>query len=726
MIDVILLLIVFALGVGIALAIGRVAGFGRDIESVRLRVAGVEMALTVALRQGTFQQPAPAPAPGPSHSVVRPAPVRPQKPAVAAESVTLPVPSVPLFAGLQSPHAEADDKEHESLETRIGSRWLLYIGIVAIVIGVAYFEKLAIDNQWLGETARVIQGGVVGLLMTYAGLRFVRAGCSVYGQMITGGGGAILYLSTYAAFNYYHLISQPIAFALMVAITALVAWLADRLQSQGLALFAVGGGFAAPFLVPGTTDAQIALFGYDAILIGGTMLLSRRRSWPALSVVSYLATLLTVAGWADAFYTPEKYLRTEIFLAIYCAMFLYIVRQIRKSEGLAARASAIALWTAPVAYYFASWWILQDHGTAFLVWLVALMLVGGVLSERVALAAGFTVWIAVTVPLLLWTVLHLEPAWFTPGLTTIAAIYAIALAAQLRQTLAPADGPGEFEADGIIWLHLNGLLMFAAAYFIVNVSHGAATGALAAAFGVWQFTLAAIVLKHQRDQALHFAALGFTLLSIAIALQFDGPAVTIGWAAEGAVAVALGLRERRDWLRGAGAVLFAIAFWQSMMLLSEDRAVSEAVLFNPHTASAAAIAAFSYVIAWLHYRDTELDASDRNLSIGVSLVIAQIVTLALLTSEIHAYWALREGHFARELMVSVTWGAYATALIVIGLRKRYAPIRYFAMVVFAATIFKVFALDMADLQRIYRVSSVVGLGVLLLVTSYLYTRAKRA
>ena len=107
----------------------------------------------------------------------------------------------------------------------------------------------------------------------------------------------------------------------------MVAWLADRHQSQGLALFAVGGGFAAPFLLPGTTDAQIALFGYDAILIGGTMLLSRRRSWPALNVVSYLATLLTVAGWADRFYTPEKYLRTEIFLTLYCAMFLYIVRQ---------------------------------------------------------------------------------------------------------------------------------------------------------------------------------------------------------------------------------------------------------------------------------------------------------------------------------------------------------------------------------------------------------------
>ena len=34
----------------------------------------------------------------------------------------------------------------ESLETRIGSRWLLYVGIVAIVVGVACFEKLAFDS----------------------------------------------------------------------------------------------------------------------------------------------------------------------------------------------------------------------------------------------------------------------------------------------------------------------------------------------------------------------------------------------------------------------------------------------------------------------------------------------------------------------------------------------------------------------------------------------------
>jgi uncharacterized membrane protein len=73
-------------------------------------------------------------------------------------------------------------------------------------------------------------------------------------------------------------------------------------------------------------------------------------------------------------------------------------------------------------------------------------------------------------------------------------------------------------------------------------------------------------------------------------------------------------------------------------------------------------------------------------------------------------------------MLSLTWALYATVLIVIGIRKEYAPVRYFAIGVFGVTIVKVFGFDLATLDRIYRVSSIIGLGVLLLVTSYLYQR----
>ena len=115
--------------------------------------------------------------------------------------------------------------------------------------------------------------------------------------MIAGGGVAVMYVSTYAAFNYYRLIDRPHGVrAAGRRSRALGAWLADRHNSQGLAVFAVGGGFATPFLLPGNTDAQMALFTYDAILIAGTVFLAGRRDWPFLHVVSYVFTLVTVGG----------------------------------------------------------------------------------------------------------------------------------------------------------------------------------------------------------------------------------------------------------------------------------------------------------------------------------------------------------------------------------------------------------------------------------------------
>ena len=78
--------------------------------------------------------------------------------------------------------------------------------------------------------------------------------------------------------------------------------------------------------------------------------------------------------------------------------------------------------------------------------------------------------------------------------------------------------------------------------------------------------------------------------------------------------------------------------------------------------------------------------------------------------------------FAQELTISFTWGVYAAGLVVVGLKKRYTPIRYLAMIVFGFTTFKVFAVDLSELDRIYRVLSTIALGVTLLATSYLYQK----
>jgi uncharacterized membrane protein len=715
----------------------RLGAQGREIDRLNVRIGQLENWLKElasreradAARTAAASRPVDRPGPSPAEPLRSPEP-RPAVPTASDAPVPRAIPT-PLPASPEpvlrrlGPDATfnadtaAAPVEAESLERWIGTHWLLYVGVAAIVIGIAYFEKLAFENHWIGETARVIQGAIAGAALIYAGSRFVRRGYGLYGQMLAGCGAAVLYVSTYAAFNFYHLIERPVAFALMVVITGFSAVLADRWQSQGLAVMAVGGGFVTPFLLPGTTDAQIALFGYDLILVAGTVYLARIRNWPLLNVISYVLTLVTIAGWADRFYTPEKFLRTEWFLTAFCAMFLYILRECSRSSSGPSQMAAFFLWTAPVAYYAASLLILFDHSTAFLVWLVALTLVGGVASTVAGALAGLVVWFGAAMPLLIWIDRYAgTEALLRPGLITVAGVYAIALASQLRSITEKDD----VDPSCVAWLHVNGLLMFAGAYFLLEPIRVAITGAVAAAFAVWNGAFAAALFNRRREYALHFTALAFTMLSIAIALQFDGAAVTVGWAAEGAVILALGMHERRDWLRLGGVVLFSIAVVRALGSLFEPAPINQSIFFNPRALSTLFVIALCYVIAWLYSRDARVVAS--RIGLGSALIVAQVLSLALLTSEILAYWAGREAPLAEQMMISVTWAAYSTALIVIGLVRRYAPIRYFAMIMFAITTAKVFFVDLSELDRIYRVLSIIVLGVLLLVSSYLYQRAR--
>ena len=186
----------------------------------------------------------------------------------------------------------------ESFETRVGGRWLLYIGIATLLLGLAFFIKYAFDNQWLTETGRVVLGTLAGLVMAGGGLRLARRGYRLFGEVLAGGGIVALYLSSFAALNFYGLVSRPTAFGQMVIITAVGALMADRQRSQGLAFVALLGGFLTPFLVGGDQDAQVVLLTYDAFLLAGTIVLTRRHGWVLLCVASYVLTAITFAAWS--------------------------------------------------------------------------------------------------------------------------------------------------------------------------------------------------------------------------------------------------------------------------------------------------------------------------------------------------------------------------------------------------------------------------------------------
>jgi uncharacterized membrane protein len=81
---------------------------------------------------------------------------------------------------------------------------------------------------------------------------------------------------------------------------------------------------------------------------------------------------------------------------------------------------------------------------------------------------------------------------------------------------------------------------------------------------------------------------------------------------------------------------------------------------------------------------------------------------------------------AQNLSLTGLWAVYAVILLVIGIAKRWRAVRLGALVLLAVSIVKVFVYDVWVLERVYRIIAFVGLGVLLLVSAYLYQRYSKA
>lgn len=79
---------------------------------------------------------------------------------------------------------------------------------------------------------------------------------------------------------------------------------------------------------------------------------------------------------------------------------------------------------------------------------------------------------------------------------------------------------------------------------------------------------------------------------------------------------------------------------------------------------------------------------------------------------------------ATKLGLSILWGVYALALIVIGIARNKKHLRIAAIALLAVTLVKLFLYDIADLDTIPKTILFVTLGITLLVISFLYTKYK--
>ena len=688
-----------------------------------------------------------------------------------ARNAPAPAPRAPSAAG------------GRDLESVIGGRAFAWAGILAVAFAAAFFLKLAFESGYFGPTTRVLFGAGAGLALLGAGEFLRERGLRHYAFVISGGGVLILYLSIYAAFNFYALISQPAAFVLMAGVTALAVLLSVRLDAPPVAVIGLVGGFLTPPLLSTGQDNQVALFTYVALLDAGVLALAYFKRWRSLNFLSFFATVLMTLGWAISHYARGKLWLTLFFLTLFFALYALLAVAHNLLPRRPARWYDLLLAGANATFYFGLSYVLLDgagyeHAPASHALLVSAAYAGLFYAahrlhraDRL-LAYGF-VGAAVTfftAAVAIQLDLHwVTMAWAVEGLMlTWAGLRAKEEA--VRRAAFPV-----FVVAAQHWLVFN---MTEFAFLsdepfvpLLNrrsLSCAVLVGALAAA--AWLYRRAAEVGEAERAGAASLLALAANGLALVLLTQdingyferrqwleaaargepqagspqltdrLEGArqfSVTALWTIYGACVLAYGARRGVRWARLVGLVLLSLA---TIKVLARDLAFSAAPWHTPvfnQTFVACALLVAAYAVAARLYAKAEGVGDDERALSPVLVVVANVLAVVALSAEASGYFAaqiragghadetLRDLRLAQQLSLSVVWALYGGALFLVGRARRARALRVMALVLLGLTTFKVFFWDLSSLDRAYRIVSFIVLGLILLAVSYLYQKSQQ-
>jgi uncharacterized membrane protein len=239
-----------------------------------------------------------------------------------------------------------------SLESRIGAQLLNRLGILAVLIGVAWFLKLAFDRNWIGAEIRILIGLACAVALVVWSERFRSRGFSAFSYSLKALGTGIAYLSLWAAFSIFHLAPYWLIFLAMTAVTLANAVLARRQQSQLLAIYALVGGLATPGLLSVGHGNALFLFSYLALLNGGTLLLLAPHPWKRLAWSALLGTSVYYLGWTLGQDDVSRIPVTACFLGLFFANFAVVPWLIMRRETATVSLFPVAF---PAANAAATW-----------------------------------------------------------------------------------------------------------------------------------------------------------------------------------------------------------------------------------------------------------------------------------------------------------------------------------------------------------------------------------
>ena len=341
------------------------------------------------------------------------------------------------------------------------------------------------------------------------------------------------------------------------------------------------------------------------------------------------------------------------------------------------------------------------------------------------------------------SVLALEHAWhfehFDPTRATLPLIWYLGFYALF--TIFPFIFHQKFAGKTAPWgtAALAGPLHFYLVYQLIRTAYPSwVPGLVPAAFALPPLLGLFMLLKrtplaspaHNAQVALFSGATLF-FITLIFPVEFDRQWITVGWALEGAALCWLFHRVPHPGLRLAGVALLVVVFVRlavnPAVLSYHPRAAFPIFNWYLYTYGIATVCLFAAARLLAPPRHRVLGHNALPLLYTLGIVLAFLIVNIEIADYFSAPGAPAltfqfAGNFARDMSYSIAWALFALLLLIVGMRKHAAPLRYAGLALLGITVVKLFTHDLSQLEQLYRISAFVAVAIIAILASFLYQR----
>jgi uncharacterized membrane protein len=353
------------------------------------------------------------------------------------------------------------------LEERLASRWFVWLGAVALALAGLFLILYAVEHGWLGPTARVILGLLLGAALAAAGewtrrrpwqMRFAAERIDYVPGALAGAGLFVAFASIYGAHALYQLIG-PLTTFIGLTLVAAAGFALATLHSPIVAVVGLLAAFATPALVGADTPDAIGLFAYLALVVAAALGVVLYRDWAWLAVGALAGGFIWTALWLFDAYRPGDLFVVSGYLAFLAATSLWLAAEKTPPD-------APVLWRLRRPE-------LSPQIFAWAVCLTAGLLIAWAVADAGGGVAPVLVLGAVTVAAYLYgrRVERFDGLTIIAGLVMLVSLAAWPLDEALRRALAEFTGGGA-SAGGLIAPAAREFLSIAAALAVLAAGFG--------------------------------------------------------------------------------------------------------------------------------------------------------------------------------------------------------------------------------------------------------------